>query len=82
MTLPVQIEDKLHVLDIPTTDDVYNLISNGKNPENVRMLVYWIQKIEEKARLLGTLAPFYEDVFFLGAIEWQWFLKELRMDKC
>ena len=76
MIIPPQIYNQLHVLEIPTMDDVQNLIGNGKNPENIRQLYYWIQQIEKKAQLLGVFLTIWDDAIFLGAIEWDWFLQE------
>ena len=81
MISPPQISGKLHVLEFPSLDDIQNVISNEREPENVKMLVYWLRKIQERASLLGTLEPFYEDAIFLGCIEWMWFLKELSLDR-
>jgi len=77
MMVPSQNTNQLHVLELPTVEDIQNLIGNRQSPENVRMLDYWRRKVDEKANLLGVFLPIWDDVVFLGAIEWDWFLQEL-----
>jgi len=75
---PPQVSGRLHAIDIPSFADIENLLMNGKNPENVTMLTYWIRQVEEKGYNLGILDPFYEDAVFLATIEWLWFLDEVE----
>ena len=78
---PIQVEGKLHVLDFPTIEDIQNLIDNGADPDNVRMLQYWMQLWNDKAHRLGIIPlAHWDDTVFLGAIAWMWFLRELKED--
>lgn len=83
MIVPIQVEGKLHVLDVPTIEDYQNLIANGTDPENVKTFHYWMQQINDFARRIGMESPLplFDDTVFLGYIEWMWFLKELEMWK-
>lgn len=76
---PTQVEGKLHVLEIPTMEDLDNFLNNGKDPDNIRMLHYWMTQIDDYTKRIGS-PPLclWDDTVFLGAIEWQWFLEELK----
>jgi len=79
MVQPIQVEGKLHVLELPTMEDLDNLFTNGKDPDNVRMLHYWMTQINDYAKRLDQdPLSLWDDAVFLGAIEWQWFLRELK----
>ena len=80
MIIPPQVHGKLHVYEIPTIDDIQNLISNGKSIENIVLLHHWIAKIDDKARRLKVFITIWDDAVFLGAIEWDWFLQELAFN--
>ena len=77
MIVPPQNTNQLHVLEIPTVEDIRNLVDNRQSPENFKMLDYWRRIVEEKANSLGVFLPIWDDAIFLGAIEWDWFLQEL-----
>ena len=80
MIIPPQVAGRLHVLEVPTIDDIQNLIGNGKCVENIRMFDYWRRQIDEKAKLLDVFLTMWDDAVFLGAIEWDWFLQELAFN--
>lgn len=65
----------LHLIDILGWDDLENWLGNSSDPEQRKMIEYWIRLMNEK---YGEPMPTWDDIIFLYAIGLEWLIEELK----
>lgn len=76
-----KVENKLHIVDLPCVEDLREVLhKNITSIENINLLLYLIQKSDEKCLNLGFKHPptCWDDIVFGSYIEFQYFLRALK----
>lgn len=72
----------LHILSVLTVEDLTDWLSNDRTPENRRMIEYWIHLWNDKwYEAFREPMAAWDDVVFLHAIRFEWFLDDLYKRK-
>ena len=65
----------LHIIGLPTIDDIETMLGNDDNPDNAHLLAYLLRLLDENT---DKELNVYDDAVFLYAISFEWFLKDLK----
>ena len=65
----------LHVVGFPSIDNISEFLGNNDDPEDTRLLCYWIRLTDEMTKKIANI---YDDALFTWVIDYQWFLKDLK----